>query len=248
MMDAIAQADPLEQYTATLSALVDETRIQASEDGWQSTMTDPADVAMVETRLDPAGFESFETDGVLLGVNLARLEDVVEMGEADDPIHIEFRPDSRKLHIEVNQLEYTMALIDPDSIRNKPDLPDLDLPVTATVEWARISRSITAADMVSDHIIFGYDHSEDLLYCEAAGDTDDVYHEHGADELIDATSSDDADSIFSLDYLKDINKAIPADAEVTITVGEELPMMMDWEFADGHGSATYMMAPRIRSD
>lgn len=247
-MDTIAPVDPLDSYLTSQAVLVDETRIQADDDGWRSVMVDKGDIAMVDTRLDRGAFESFETDGMLLGVNLVRLEDIVDMAEAGDPVHFEFKERTRKLLIEVGNLEFTMAIIDPDSIRSKPELPDLDLPVTATVDWARISRSIEAADMVSDHMAIGYEHADDRLYCEAAGDTDDVYHEHGPDELVDVDASGDAASIFSLDYLKNVDKAISTDAEATLTVGEEFPLLIEWEFADGHGTATYMMAPRIRND
>ena len=57
-----------------------------------------------------------------------------------------------------------------------------------------------------------------------------------------------ADSLFSLDYLKDMNKAIPSDAEVTIELGEEFPVKLHYQIAEGMGNITYMLAPRIQSD
>lgn len=45
-----------------------------------------------------------------------------------------------------------------------------------------------------------------------------------------------------------MNKAIPKDAEVTTELGEEFPVKMHFEFAEGDGHVTFMLAPRIQSD
>jgi proliferating cell nuclear antigen len=71
--------------------------------------------------------------------------------------------------------------------------------------------------------------------------------ELGRADLIDL-SAGPANSLFSLDYLKDMNKAIPGDAEVTVDLGEEFPVKLHYEFGEGMGHVTYMLAPRIQSD
>jgi proliferating cell nuclear antigen len=101
--------------------------------------------------------------------------------------------------------------------------------------------------MVSDHIALGVDADAEEFYVEAEGDTDDVHLTLDRDDLI-ALSAGDAHSLFSLDYLKDMNKAIPKDAEVTVELGEEFPVKMHFDFAEGHGQVTYMLAPRIQSE
>ncbi|TKX77190.1 DNA polymerase sliding clamp, partial [Halorubrum sp. SD626R] len=63
-----------------------------------------------------------------------------------------------------------------------------------------------------------------------------------------ALTAGPADSLFSLDYLKDMNKAIPSDAEVTVELGEEFPVKLHYGFAEGLGNVTFMLAPRIQSD
>ena len=68
-----------------------------------------------------------------------------------------------------------------------------------------------------------------------------------SDDLIDLTAGA-ADSLFSLDYLKDMNKAIPKSTEVTAELGEEFPVKLHYEFAEGLGHVTYMLAPRIQSE
>ncbi|MHB9287288.1 DNA polymerase sliding clamp [Halobacteriales archaeon Cl-PHB] len=247
MFDAIVSASTLQATLDSVGVLVDECKIHLNEDGLEIKAVDPANVGMVDMRLDETAFESYETDGGVIGVNLVRLMDIAGMASGDQLVHLQLDEETRKLHISIDGLEYTLALIDPESIREEPDLPDLDLPATIVIEGRDIDRAVTAADMVSDHIELGVDDAEEVFYVSAEGDTDDVHLELGTDDLISLVAGEAA-SLFSLDYLKDMNKAIPSDAEVTIELGEEFPVKMHFDVAEGDGVVTYMLAPRIQSN
>ncbi|WP_256402123.1 DNA polymerase sliding clamp [Halorubrum salinum] len=247
MFKAIVGASTFQDALDSVSVLVDECKIRLNEEELSIRAVDPANVGMVDLTLEAAAFESYEADGGVIGVNLARLEDIAGMANSGDLIHLELDEETRKLHIEIDGLSYTLALIDPDSIRQEPDIPDLDLAAEIVVEGAQIGRGITAADMVSDHIRLRVDESDEAFYIEAEGDTDDVDLELTREDLI-ALTAGPADSLFSLDYLKDMNKAIPSDAEVTVELGEEFPVKLHYGFAEGLGNVTFMLAPRIQSD
>jgi proliferating cell nuclear antigen len=247
MFNAIVSADTLTATLDSVSVLVDECKIHLDEDGIAIRAVDPANVGMVDLSLSADAFESYEADGGVIGVNLTRLEDIAGMADADQLIHLELDEETRKLHISIDGLEYTLALIDPDSIRQEPDLPDLDLPAHVVIEGRDIDRAVTAADMVSDHIALGVDNGAELFYVDAAGDTDDVHLELDRGDLIDLTAGE-AHSLFSLDYLQNMNKAIPKDAEVAMELGEEFPVKLHFDIAEGQGQVTYMLAPRIQSD
>ncbi|SNZ15629.1 monomeric archaeal DNA polymerase sliding clamp [Natronoarchaeum philippinense] len=247
MFKAIVSAETLGTALDSVSVLVDECKIHLEEDGIAIRAVDPANVGMVDLSLDDAAFESYEADGGIIGVNLSRLEDIVGMADSGQLVELELDEETRKLHIQIDGLEYTLALIDPDSIRQEPDIPDLDLPAEVVIEGSDINRAVTAADMVSDHIALGVDESAETFYVEAEGDTDDVHFELDREDLIDLQAGE-ARSLFSLDYLKDMNKAIAKDGEVTTELGEEFPVKMHFDIAEGQGNVTFMLAPRIQSD
>jgi len=247
MFKAIVSAETLRATLDSVSVLVDECKIHLDEDGLAIRAVDPANVGMVDLDLDASAFESYEADGGLIGVNLSRLEDIAGMADSGQLVELELDEETRKLHIHIDGLEYTLALIDPDSIRQEPDIPDLDLSAELVIEGADIDRSVTAADMVSDHIALGVNATDEHFYVDAEGDTDDVHLELTAEDLIDLQAGD-AHSLFSLDYLNDMNKAIPKDAEVAVELGEEFPVKLHFDIAEGQGQVTYMLAPRIQSD
>ncbi|ELZ54602.1 MULTISPECIES: DNA polymerase sliding clamp [Halorubrum] len=247
MFKAIVGASTFQDALDSVSVLVDECKIRLNEEELSIRAVDPANVGMVDLTLEAAAFESYDADGGVIGVNLARLEDIAGMANSGDLIHLELDEETRKLHIEIDGLSYTLALIDPDSIRQEPDIPDLDLASEIVVEGAQLDRGIKAADMVSDHIRLRVDEADEAFFIEAEGDTDDVNLKLDREDLI-ALTAGAADSLFSLDYLKDMNKAIPSDAEVTVELGEEFPVKLHYGFAEGLGNVTFMLAPRIQSD
>ena len=247
MFKAIVSASTLQDALDSVSVLVDECKIRLNEADLSIRAVDPANVGMVDLTLDAAAFESYEADGGVIGVNLAKLEDFVGMATGDQLVELELDEETRKLNIRMDGLSSTLALIDPDSIRQEPDIPDLDLAADIVLEGAQLDRGIKAADMVSDHVRLRVDADAEAFHIEAEGDTDDVDFTLGTDDLI-ALAAGAADSLFSLDYLKDMNKAIPKDAEVTVELGEEFPVKIHYAVAEGQGNVTYMLAPRIQSE
>jgi len=247
MFKAIVSAVILQDALDAVSVLVDECKIRLTEDDFAIRAVDPANVGMVDLALATSAFESYSADDTVIGVNLAKLQDFVGMAKGDQLVELELDAETRKLNIRMDGLSSTLALIDPDSIRQEPDIPDLDLPAEVVLEGAQFDRGIKAADMVSDHVQLLVDDSAEAFHIHAQGDADDVDFELGVEDLI-ALTAGAADSLFSLDYLKDMNKAVPRDAELTIELGEEFPVKLSYIFADADGSVTYMLAPRIQSN
>jgi proliferating cell nuclear antigen len=247
MFQAIVSADTLGAALDSVSVLVDECKINLTEEGLAIRAVDPANVGMVDLHLGVDAFESYETDDGQIGVNLSRLEEFVGMATSGQLVRLELDEETRKLRIQIEGLEGTLALIDPESIRKEPEIPELELPATIVVEGTDIDRAVKAADMVSDHIALGVDPDAESFYVEAEGDTDDVHLTLDREELIDLVEGD-ARSLFSLDYLKDMNKAINKDAEVKVELGQEFPVKLHFDIAEAQGQVTYMLAPRIQSD
>ena len=247
MFKAIATKSELESFTDPISQLVEECKVNLNEDGLHVRAVDPANVGMVESNAHAGGFESYEADGGLIGLNVDRFEDVIGMANSGDLVHLELDEETRKLTIQIEGMEFTLALIDPDSIRAEPDIPDLDLTSEIVLEGRQIDRGIKAADMVSDHITLAVDEKEELFEIEAEGDTDDVHIGLERDDLIDLQVGP-ARSLFSLDYLKDMSKAIDAGDEVTIELGEEFPVKLAFATEEGNVDVQYMLSPRIQSN
>ncbi len=97
---------------------------------------------------------------------------------------------------------------------------------------------------MSDHIALRTD--DDVFVMETSGDSDSMKFEMGPDDLVDLESDEDCRSLFSLDYLDDMSKAVGRAPEVRLRLGTDLPVMMDFGLVDGI-HVEYLLAPRIES-
>lgn len=244
---ATVNADVIQDTIDVVEALVDECRINFTEDSLKILAVDPANVAMVDLELDSTAFETYNGTDQTVGISVERFSDIAGMAESGQLMQLELQED-RRLHVSMGGLSYNVALIDPESVRAEPDIPDLDLESRVTFEGRDIDRGVKAADMVSDRIRLSTDRDEELFRISAEGDTDDVELELDREnDLIDMQAGN-ANSLFSLDYLKDIVKPLDATAAVTADLGQEFPAKFHFEYAEGGGTVTYMLAPRIQSD
>jgi proliferating cell nuclear antigen len=244
------QADILQQAMEPVDAIVAECKLHCNEDGLAVQAVGPANVAMTAMELDAAACASYRSGGETLGLNLERFVEVIGMADSDQIIHLELDAD-RKLEIEMGGLEFTLALIDPDSIRDEPDLPDLDLPATYVFEASEFSRGLTAADLVGDHVeLVGADGELSVV---AEGDTDDVTTALDEDALLHSAHAGDerVSSLFSLDYMEDLTAPLSKDDECSLQLGDEFPMRLKYslgEDGDEPVSVTSMCAPRIQNN
>ena len=253
MFEARLQTQAIDPIIDIATALDNEAVFQVHDGGLALDIMDPANVAMISATLGEAAFENLSAEELRMGVNLDRFEDVLGMGDGD--ASFDYDDETRKLVIEVDGLEYTMALIDPDSIRNAQDIPELDFAAEVSIETSELKRGIKAAKMVSDTVELGIEDGEFVL--SASGDTDDVDYT-AEDASVSAAASDaveDCNATFSLDYVEDLMKAVSAE-EATLWLGDELPVVTEYEFApvgddddpDFAGECRFAIAPRIDSN
>jgi proliferating cell nuclear antigen len=245
MFEAKIAAGKLQRIASVAGPLVDECKARLGEDGLTIQAVDPANVGMVDLSLPKEDFETYAADEELLGINLVRFGDVVGMGNKDDPVELELDEERRKLRVETGGLRYTLSLIDPDSIHQEPQVPELDN-AEYDVVGADIQQAVKAAGLVSDHLAFRMIPAEEpVLEVSAEGDTDSVKQEikRGFDTDADETQS----SLFSLDYLNEMSKELPKDGVVTVELGDDYPIKFGAELCE-HGEMTYLLAPRIENE
>lgn len=249
--EAIVANDPVDQLVDSVGALVDEFRLHLSEEQIRVVAVDPANVAMADVTLEAAAFESFEATDGTLGIPLSKdgaLDDIVGIATDGDLIWFELDEQTRKLSVEIDTHEVELALIDPSSIRQDPNIPDIQFPGYVALDAADLKKAVKIADKYADHIRVAGDEDEQLFRIIAEGDTDTYSCEFDDDDRVTSDRIPDASSLLSADYLKDVAKAIPSGTEVHLYWGNESPVRLEYGFADGRGAVETVVSPRIATD
>jgi proliferating cell nuclear antigen len=134
-------------------------------------------------------------------------------------------------------------LIDPRSIRQAPNLPDLDYPAICRLDGDDLNLAVTAGKKVSDHLYVVVDEDQPELRFEARGDTDSVTYRREPADLV-AFEPGDATSKFALDHLKRVNRALPTGPTRRLQIGNTIPLVVRSPFPYADGTVQYLLAPR----
>jgi proliferating cell nuclear antigen len=246
LLEAKISVSKLRDILTPISVLVDECKINISPAELEIRAVDPANVCMVDVRISKDGFDEYESEKSVIGVDLDRFQDIIKMGSSDSEVRLRANKETQMLNIEVENVSYSLSLIDPDSIRDGPDIPDIDLDSSVEIEGSYISQGIKAASMVSDHVELSFDSSNSRFIIRAEGDTDDVEVEHGDDRSENLSAPSDASSLYSLEYLEKISKAVGGSQVISLSMQSEKPVRIEYDISDGDGKVVYMLAPRIQ--
>ncbi|WP_298668308.1 DNA polymerase sliding clamp [uncultured Methanofollis sp.] len=247
MLKATIDADTFRESIDALAALVTECRLHIDGNGVRTCAVDTANVAMVSLDLGKDAFETYEATPDELGIDIAKMKNILGMMGKGDILSLNLPEGSRRLELAFGSYQYSVTLLDINTIRKDPNPPAIELPGKVELAGSALSTAIKAADVISDKIALGIDPKAEMFYMIAEGDTDHIKLELGRDQLI-SLQSVEARSLFSLDYLKDMGKAIGRAEKVVVALGIDHPVKFVFDLAGGKGHVEYLLAPRIEAD
>jgi proliferating cell nuclear antigen len=245
MFNAKVKSDIIKAIIDVTSPLVNEAKFNITKKGLSLRAVDPAHVAMVDLQLKNSAFDEYKADTMELGIDLDKLSGIMRLANAGDMVTIEYDEKSNRLVVRIGNLVRRMGLIDtagmPDS-----KVPQLELPAKAIVKADELSRGVRASEAVSDHLALSVDKDSFELYAE--GDTDTVNLKLPKKLLVELDAPGKFKSLFSIDYFSNMIKPVKSDDPVTIHIGTDNPIRVDFNIAENNGHVTYLLAPRIESD
>lgn len=263
--------DLYHRLVEVLDTVATEYRVNFDEDGIHTAAVNPSNTSMIDFSIPADAFEKYSsyTDGQI-GLNLDPLESrarYIRKGRGSNPgDDIEIWGDDREMFTlierEIVARTSGFALIDADSVRQEPTIPDLDMPWEAHISDPEALCDVLDAirDEGYQHIQIGVDNvTDDGLDDKAVGD---LYfycenESHGQDDefrFADACEADSGErpvtSMFSADLLTDWSGPIDAtDPEkVNIEVGTEFPVFFTLGGCEYGMDIKLLLAPRISSD
>ena len=251
MFKARIKADNLKEFIGTVGSLVDEAKLNVSEEGLQIKAVDPSHVAMIEANLVKSAFDSYEAKAMEMGLDIDKFKNVLTVAGKDDMVELEKDDKLNRLVVNIGNLTRAMPLLDTSGMPD-PKVPSLDLPASVSVVVGEIGQGLKASKSVSDHIALSTTKDSFRLVCE--GDNQNsVDVSLGKDQLEKLDSSEDATSLFSLEYFALMVNSLPSDRILHINLGSDLPVKVDADLAvddmtGAQGNVKFLLAPRIDRD
>lgn len=235
----------LKAFYDILRALVPEVRLMITPDGWNTLAVDTANVAMVSVNLPKDQFAAYQDETKSeIGLDLGKLKNMLEaMKDPESRITIERVKDTQRIKATDGRYSYTISPLDPATLRKRPNPPNLALPASIAIDGKELHETIRALAHISDKVKMTVS-KEGGLACYADGDTDHLRKDlpAGVDSKLPETP---LTSLFSLDYLSDMTRAMKDVGTVTISMSQDHPVRFD--FITEGMECSYLLAPRLEA-
>jgi len=233
----------LKELTNLLLTLVNEANFELTGEGLSVKAVDASRVAMIILNVKKDGFLEYDVEEEELGVDLDKIKEILKLTSSGDVVEIS--KEGGKLTFQIGNLTRSMALIDTSSM-NVPRVPNLVLPGKVVIPKSDFVSGIKAAESVSDSVILKLTPMEFEML--AQGDEDSVRLSMPKDMLKEIQCEETIKSMYPVDYLLKLAKAMDSADFVTIYLGTDYPVKIVFDIVRGHGEATYLLAPRIESE
>ena len=245
MFEAKVKSDVLREVVDVVSTLVDEAKLNVGKDSVTIKAVDPAHVAMVDLALDRGAFEQYKAEEGELGIDLDKMKEILRLAKGGELISLAHDEEKNRLVVGVGNTTRRMSLVDTAGMSD-PKVPSLSLPAKVTIRTDELRQGIRASESISDHIALKASSSGFEIVSE--GDTDTVSHAVPKELLEELQCKDAVRSLFPLDYFSNMVKAISTAPSVTLYLGSDYPVKLEFKIAGGKGDVRYLLAPRIESE
>jgi proliferating cell nuclear antigen len=245
MFNAKVKSEVLKGIIDVTSPLVNEVKFNVTGDGVSLRAVDPAHVAMVDLEVNKEAFEDYKADEMELGIDMDKLAGIMRLSRSGDMVNLEYDEEGNRLIVKIGNLVRRMGLIDTAGMPD-PKMPNLNLPAKVVLRASELIQGVRASEAVSDHLSLMVD--KERFELSAEGDTDTVNLNLPKDLLNEIKATGKNKSLFSIDYFSNMIKPVSDGENMTIMIGNDNPIKVEFDIADKKGHVTYLLAPRIESE
>ena len=167
MLKAMIDAEIFRESIDAIVALVTECRLHTADDHIWTRAVDTANVAMISLDLQSTAFNSFSATPGEVGLDIAKMKNILGMMGKGDELTLNLLDEDRKLELNFGGYRYSITLLDVNTIRKDPNPPAIDLPGKAVLPGDALNNAIKAASVISDKIALGIDPDAMTFYMEA---------------------------------------------------------------------------------
>ncbi|MGC2034153.1 MAG: DNA polymerase sliding clamp [Thermoplasmata archaeon] len=245
MFKARIKMEVLRELVEVISTLVSEVKFSVSKDGIEVKAVDPSHVAMLVLKLNKTAFEEFTGEPTEIGIDVEKLKEVLRLSKPGDILDLQFDGGKNRLVIKVGKVTRHMSVVDPAGITD-PKVPNVSPPGVAVVKMEELRQGIRGSESISDHVTLTLEPDGFSMHSE--GETDRVDMRLPKEGLGRLEVKEPVKSMYPLDFFSSMVKSITTSDEVTLHVGNEYPLKIEFQMAGGKGEGRFLLAPRVEED
>jgi proliferating cell nuclear antigen len=240
----VEDAKFFKQCVDAIVNLVDEGTFEASSEGLKLRTMDPSQIAMVDFSLPSAAFKKFDCgEGESVCVNLADLSKVLARTRSNESLSMSLDEKNSRLTLKfkgASTRNFKLPLLDSSS--KFPREPKIAFEATVKVKGGEFKSMLRDAGLLSSHVTLKVD--GDSFLVEAHGDSGDLEVESKKGKAVSEIKGS-ATAMYPYEYLDDVTRACPDDAEITLEMKTDAPVRTSYSIEKA--GLAYFLAPRVEN-
>jgi len=243
----LAEPKSLKDSITIISELVSEATIKITKNSVELVAMDPANVAMVIFKQLSSSFTEFKVDNeVEIGINLTTLKQFLRRAKPTDMLTLELEENKLKILLKGNTTRtFYLPLIDLEEKEQR--IPDLNFPLTITMNGGVLSEAIEDADVVAESVAFEQEGERFVISAEGDLSKAKIEVKEGDDCKIVSDAKSKVKSKYSVEYLKKMITGSKLSDQAVINFADDYPLKMEFRSVDKL-TLSFILAPRVEND
>lgn len=244
----VADAAALKSAIDSVVNLVEEGVFDIKKDGVYLRAMDPSQISMINFTMPKSAFVEYNLEEEQkVGLNITQLSNVLSRGKHGEKA--ELSVDEGRLHIvfisDKKKRSFKIPLLEIGEGQQRE--PKIESGTFVKINADALKEALKDAKLLSSHVKLSL--AEHAFVVEVKGESGDARaeFEKGNAEIVEMKmAGGPARAAFPLQYLEDLVKASNAATHITLYLGTDKPLKLEYELAGA--KATYYLAPRIESE
>lgn len=222
----------------SISKIIDEGILQFTNEGLKLVALDKNNIIFVNLKIGCEGLTEYICkQDTNIGVDMEELIKYLKRGRKDDMLEIRVKDPLMELEY-TGELRRTFTLKTFEILHESPEPPTLDYPSQFIIPTKILTDSVNDCDLNSDKLTCSV--KEEKLTIHAEGEYGCSIIEYLLDD-----KQDRCKSILTTAYLKNILKSGKIFDDVTVNLGNDMPLQLDMNNTEYDVKLGYLLAPRI---
>jgi len=227
-----------------VSELVTEVKIRITPEGLQITAMDPANVSMVNFKINKSAFSEFESGNDVLGINLESLKQILRRCGSNSSLILEREENMLKIAIQDKiQRRFTLNLINIDSedIDFEEKVKNMEFTSRVEMNSQDLIASVEDCAVVADACSFIIENEKFIIEAKSMNSARSEFTPENV-----KIQAEDCRSKFSIEYLQKFMKGAKLSDKVLLRFSEDHPLRID--FSNPSVELGFVLAPRIETE
>ncbi|MBQ2832356.1 proliferating cell nuclear antigen (pcna) [Methanobrevibacter sp.] len=223
----------------SIAKIIDEVTLTADNEGIRLRALDRSHITFVSMDLDVDLFDEYQCDvPEKISIDATEFLQILKHGKTNDILRLSVDENNLIIIFDGDATrKFNIRFIDDEYETAVP--PQIDHPINIKMPSDLLKDALNDMQLFSDKILFTIDQDYFKIHTQGTFGDGEVKYIHG--ENIQETCQ----AMFNTEKVSDIMRASKFSKEVTVSLGNDMPLKITFELITGDGRLTYLLAPRL---